>query len=294
MAQAQQFWRTDGTTGTWVAGANWSAAPSAVGGSAWAPGSNAQFNATSTATFATTTVGNVTVADGATVTVTAGGTLSTGSSLARTFDIGTGATLNWTGQNVSTAANQAGFIKSGSGTWNIGSQANAYNSANSGFTLNNGTVIVGGNNSFGGANSVLTINGGTIQTSGGRSFANSTVNIGGDFTLTGTGNDVYAGAVNLGSATRVITNSITSGSRTFGGVVSGAAGSGITFSGTGTNGLSGANTYSGITTLNSGSLQIGAKVLELWAVSQAALSAPVRLFLTAARFLQMVRPIERS
>jgi len=66
---------------------------------------------------------------------------------------------------VSASANQAGFIKNGDGIWNIGAQPNAYNAANSGFTLNAGTVIVSGNSSFGGANSLLTINGGTIQSS---------------------------------------------------------------------------------------------------------------------------------
>jgi autotransporter-associated beta strand protein len=159
-------------------------------------------------------------------------------------------------QGVSAAASQAGFIKSGAGTWNIGA-ASAYNAANFGFTLNQGTVIVTGNNSFGGANSVLTINGGTIQASGGQTFANSSIVVGGDFTLTGTGNSLFSGTVDLGSATRTITNSITSGSRQFTGVIGNSSGTaGLTHAGSATTTLTNANTYNGITTISAGTLQL--------------------------------------
>ncbi len=221
-------------------------------------GSNVVFNANSAATFATTTVGNVTVGDGITVTVSQGGTLSTGSASARTFNIGTGSTLNWTTQNVSTSANQAGFVKNGAGIWNIGAQGNAYNASNSGFTLNNGTVIVGGNNSFGGSNSVLTINGGTIQSSGTRAYANSSIIVGGNFENTGTGNATFSGTVALGSTTRTITNSLTSGSRIYSGVISGATGSGLTFDGSGageTALTNAANTFTGDININGGEVR---------------------------------------
>ncbi|MCX6184231.1 MAG: hypothetical protein NTX74_04115, partial [Flavobacterium sp.] len=226
----QQFWRTDGTSATWTA-ANWGTSGAGPFTTAWTSGSAARFTANSTVTFAATTVGNVTVDNGLTVTVTSGGTLTT--TAARTFDIGTGSTLTWTGQNWSTAASSAGFIKNGAGTWNIGAQGNALNATNFGFTLNAGTVILSGANSFGGSNCALSINGGTIQTSGSRAFANSTVTIGGNFIFTGTGNDTYSGAVGLGAATRTITNSLTSGSRIFSGVISGTSGSGLTFDGSG-------------------------------------------------------------
>ncbi len=253
----QQYWRTDGTSGTWVTGTNWSATPTATGGSTWASGS-AVFNANSTVTFATGTVGNVTVANGVTVTVTQGGTLSTNSSTARTYNIGTGSTLTWSGQNVSTSANQAGFIKSGEGTWNIGAQANAYNTSNSGFTLNAGTVIVSGNNSFGGLSSVLTINGGTIQSSGTRAYANSSIVLGGNFENTGTGTATFSGTVALGSATRTFTNNITSGSRIYSGVISGTSGSGLTFEGAGggeTAITNSANTFTGDININGGEVR---------------------------------------
>jgi autotransporter-associated beta strand protein len=257
-AQAQQFWRTDGTSGNWATDANWGASPLPTGGSAWVSGSNVQFNANSDATFATTTVGNVTLADGVTVIVSQAGTLSTGSASARTYDIGTGSTLTWTAQSVSTSANQAGFIKTGAGTWNIGAQGNAYNATNSGFTLNAGTVIVSGNNSFGGANSLLTINGGTIQSSGTRTYANSAITIGGNFINSGTGNATFSGTVSLGSATRTITNSIASGSRTYSGVISGASGSGLTFEGSGAGETAisnAANTFTGDINVNGGEVR---------------------------------------
>lgn len=189
-----------------------------------------------------------------TVTVSQAGTLSTGSASARTFNIGTGSSLVWTTQNVSTSANQAGFIKDGAGIWNIGAQANAYNAANSGFTLNAGTVIVSGNNSLGGTNSVLTLNGGAIQSSGTRAYANSSVIVGGNFENTGTGTATFSGTVALGSAVRTITNNITSGSRIYSGVISsGVSGSGLTFEGSGageTSITNAANTFTGDININ--------------------------------------------
>ena len=245
----QQFWKTTGS-GTWT-GANWGTSGAGPFTTAWTSGSATRFTANSTVTFAATTVGNVTVDDGLTVTVTSGGTLTT--TAARIFDIGTGSTLTWTGQNWSTAASSAGFIKNGAGTWNIGAQGNAFNATNFGFTLNAGTVNLSGNNSFGGSNCVLSINGGTIQTSGGRTFANSTVNIGGNFIFTGTGNDTYSGAVGLGAATRTITNSLTSGTRIFSGVISGTSGSGLTFDGSGAAQIyigNASNTFTGTITVS--------------------------------------------
>jgi autotransporter-associated beta strand protein len=226
-AHADLFWNPNGTSATWTA-ANWSSTGSSPFTTAWATNTNVQFTADSTVTFATTSIGNVTVADGRTVTIAQAGTLSTNGAV-RTFDVGTGSTLTWTTQNVS-ANSSSGFIKSGSGIWNIGAQGNLYTG---GFTLNAGTVIVSGNNSFGGAGSALAINGGTIQSSGTRAYTNSAVTIGGNFTNSGTGTATFSGSVNLGAATRTITNDTTSGSRIYSGVISGASGSGLTFSGAG-------------------------------------------------------------
>ncbi len=249
---ADEYWRTDGTTGgTWTS-TYWNiGSANATGGTGWTSGNNAVFTANSTLTFATTTVGNITVADGVTVTVSQNGTLSTGGA-ARTINVGTGSLLSWATQSVSTSASQAGFIKTGAGTWNIGAQGNAYHATNFGFTLNEGTVIVSGNNSFGGANSLLTINGGTIQSSGGRTYANNIV-IGGNFEQTGTGNATFSGTVALGSATRTITNNTTSGSRVFSGVISSTGTAGMTFAGTGAGQTyigNSSNSFTGTITIN--------------------------------------------
>jgi len=250
-AQAQQFWKTDGTGGTWT-GSNWGTSAAGPFSTAYTANSSAQFTADSTVTFATVSIGNVTVADNRTVTVTQAGTLSTNGAV-RTFDVGTGSLLTWSTQNWSTTAG-VGFIKSGLGTWDIGAQSNALNATNGGFSLNAGTVIVSGNNSFGGAASLLTINGGTIQSSGTRAYA-SNIALGGNFTNSGTGNATFAGTVGLGGATRTITNSTTSGSRIYSGLISGTSGSGLTFNGAGAGqtyiGNVG-NTFTGTISINGG------------------------------------------
>ncbi|MCK9210554.1 MAG: T9SS type A sorting domain-containing protein [Ignavibacteriaceae bacterium] len=248
----QLYWRTDGTSGTWT-GANWSNPASATGGIAWTDNTDAIFSANSTLTFVTgTSIGNVTVNDGITVTVTAAGTLSMNGSV-RTFNIGTGSTLTWNSQTV-TANSAAGITKSGSGTLSLGALTFTTN-MNGGFTLNNGTVIVSGVKAFG--NGGLTISGGTIQSSGSSAFTPTSITIGGDFMFTGTGNDVYGANVSLGAATRIITNSA-SGNRQFSGIISGNSGIGLTINGVGAGSiiLSGANTYTGLTTVSGSILQL--------------------------------------
>lgn len=59
----------------------------------------------------------------------------------------------------------------------------------------------------------------------------------------------------LGSSTRTITNTAT-GLRIFSGSISGDAGAGLTFAGTGTTVLAGSNTYNGATTVAAGVLQL--------------------------------------
>lgn len=230
IAEAQQFWRTDGIGDTWT-GSNWGASGAGPFTTAWSSGSNVQFTANSEATFATTTVGNVTVDPGFTVTNTAAGTLSFTGSTVAIWDIGAGSTLTWTSQNV-TANSAAGITKNGSGILNLGALTWSTN-MNGGFTLNNGTVIATGNKALG--NGVLNLNGGTLQTTGTRAFTPTSMVIGGDFALAGTGNPNWDAAttIGLGASTRTITNSTTSGSRQFRGLISGSAGAGLTFTGAG-------------------------------------------------------------
>jgi autotransporter-associated beta strand protein len=247
---ATQYWNTTGTTGLTWTGANWGTTDAGPFNTAWVASNDVVFggSAAAVATFASTTVGNITV--NTDTTVTQGGTLSfkTGGS---TVDVGTGKTLTWTGQGWTTAAAQI-ITKSGSGTWNIAAQGNAL-AAGSSFTLGAGTVIVTGNNSLGGANAALNINGGNIQSTGTRAFANSAITIGGDFENSGTGTATYSGTVSLGAATRTINNNQT-GKRVYTGVISGVGG-GLTITGAGTGetfiGNTG-NTFSGPVTIVNG------------------------------------------
>ncbi len=254
-ANAQLYWNTNGTSATWTSAVWWT---NAVGTntSAWSSGSDVVFgvssNGLNSATFATTTVGDITV--NGNTTITAGGTL-TSKAGGSTVTVANGVTLTWTGQNRSSSSGNFNWTKDGSGTWNLGNGGANDAAAGSSFTLKAGTVVVSGIRSFGGINAALVINGGAIQSSGGIAFSNASITIGGSFGFTGSGNDTYSANVALGSATRVITNTST-GLRTFGGVISGSSGAGVTLEGTGTTTLAGANTYSGNTTVNGGVLQI--------------------------------------
>jgi autotransporter-associated beta strand protein len=252
-AKAQtKYWNTNGLSSTWTA-LNWGTTDAGPFDTAWVASSDVVFGGSvpALATFATTTVGNITVSTD--TTVTQAGTLSFKSG-GSTVDVAAGKTLTWTGQGWSTGVNQI-VTKSGSGTWNYGSQGTALG-AGSSFTLNGGTLIVtNGVNSFGGANTVLNINGGTINASGStRTYANSAINIGGDFENSGAGNGTWSGTVSLGDATRTI-NSTGSGKRAFTGVISGGAGAGLTITGAGTGETfigNTNNTFSGPVTIRSG------------------------------------------
>jgi autotransporter-associated beta strand protein len=233
-ARGQQFWRTDGTSGTWT-GANWGSSALGPFSTSYVANSDAQFTANSTVTFATASIGNVTVAANQTVTITAAGTATFGASgsggLVRTFDIGSGATLTWQSQTM-TANSTAGLTKSSPGTLDLG--ALTYSTTMSGgFTLNDGTLIVSGNKALGSGS--LTLNGGTVQSSGTRAFAATSIVLGGNFAFSGTGNANWdtATTIALGAATRTITNSTTSGSRQLRGLIAGNSGSGLNFTGTG-------------------------------------------------------------
>ena len=252
IAQTDQYWRTDGTSGQDWTGLNWNTgSANSTGGTAWTSGDNAFFTANSTPQFQSTAVGNVTVSANQTVTVTSNNTLTLGG--VRTFDIGAGAILTWTSQGQSVAASNegAGVIKNGAGTlnWGAGTASVRYNG---GFTINNGAVIASGANSF--TSGTLTLNGGTIESSGGISFAPANVVIGGDFSFTGTGSSTSLNApVSLGTATRAVT--VASGiSRNFSQTVSGTGG--LTKSGSGSLGLNAANTFTGDTTVSGGNLTL--------------------------------------
>jgi autotransporter-associated beta strand protein len=247
---ADKYWRIDGvTTGKWT-DSTWGTSSGGPFNVGWTAGDNAIFNAPSTNLYVTATlIGNVTV--NANTTVTAAGTFTNGGTVS-TFTIADGVTLTWTNQTFSTTAG-TGFIKAGNGTWDMSSEGGAYPGA---FTLNAGTMIVSKKNSFGAG--TLNINGGTIQSSGSSAFAPTLLNIGGNFTFAGTGNDTWAMATSLGAATPNITNNTTSGSRMLIGVISGSAGAGLNFGGSGAGTINignAGNTFTGPININ------GAEVL---------------------------------
>ena len=244
-AFGQLYWRIDGTTAT-LTSASWSTTGVAPFTSPWVNGSNIIFNATSVITNVTNTpVGNISINNNSIVTLTTAGTFSLGGGI-RIIDIAGTGSLIWNGQNISTAAG-SGIIKNGTGTWDIGSQGNLYPQ---GITVNAGVIIPGSSNAFG---NLLIINGGTIQSSG-LTFP-QTITVGGNFNLTGTGNATFSGTVSLGAASRTITNSLTSGSRIFSGVISGAAGIAFDGAGSGIFDITNtANTFTGPINLNGGQI----------------------------------------
>jgi autotransporter-associated beta strand protein len=127
------------------------------------------------------------------------------------------------------------------------------NSYTGGTTLSQSSLTVGHANALG--TGTINLNGGTIQSTDttARSFTNP-VTIGGNFTVGGTGNLTFSdtGASALG-ATRQIT--VNAGiDATFGQAFSGST-FGITKAGAGTLTLSGANTYTGATSVSAGTLQ---------------------------------------
>ncbi len=248
---ATLYWKTS-TAGAWT-GSTWGAAAGGPYTTAYTTGSDVVFEAnggtTLTITGGTTNFASITANEN--VTVTAGGTLGTNGTVA-TITVATGKTLDFGSQAISTAVG-TGFIKAGAGTLTLAGGTYA-----GGFTLNAGTVAVGGVNAMG-AGGALTINGGTIR-------SNSTtardltgkytggITIGGNFSLgdaTNTGALTFTDNMNLGASTRSITvDSVAS----FGGVISGAASVGLTKLGASTLTLSGANTYTGKTTVSAGTL----------------------------------------
>lgn len=171
------------------------------------------------------------------------------------IDVASGKLIDFGGQNFN-----GGFEKKGAGT-----MALSGNNYSGGFTLTAGTVVTKATNALGGTG-LLTINGGTIGTSSSRTISSKTATIGGDFTLgstispsVGSANITFdnTNTFTLGAATRTITIGGT-GNYTFDAVISGSASAGLTVNSAaaGVLILSGANTYPGVTTINSGTLKL--------------------------------------
>ncbi|MBM3861047.1 MAG: hypothetical protein FJ395_15560, partial [Verrucomicrobia bacterium] len=147
-----------------------------------------------------------------------------------------------------------GLVKEGTGVLTLGA-ANTFTTG--GFRLNAGTVVIGNNAAFGApATSRLTINGGVLNANAARTVANA-VTMNNNFAFEGAGTLLLSGAVTLGNN---VTINATNSTLTIGGVIGdGGSGFGITKTGLGTLIFSNSapSTYTGMTTVNAGTLTLG-------------------------------------
>lgn len=216
-------------------------------------------NATTTAIGPSSniTVAGINVNANVTIGTVGAGTITNLSNGAVTITVGTGNTFDASTQTFSGNATVS-YTKAGAGVF-----ATNGNSYSGGFTLSAGTIMARGNNTMGNGGP-LTINGGTIAATAARDFSGkyTGITIGGDFTLGSTtglalssAGLTFNTATSLGTATRTITLGGT-GAYTLSGVISETSTAGLTVSSTaaGTLILGGANTYTGVTTVNSGVL----------------------------------------
>lgn len=242
-----------GTSGQSWTSATWSSTGDSPYSSPWVSGSHVVFSTPgSLITGATTQIAGITANES--VTVTPSGTLGTGGTIA-TIEVAAGKTLGFGNQAFSSAIG-TGFVKNGAGTLVL-----AGGTFSGGFTLNAGTVGIGGVNALG-AGGALHINGGTLQSSSvttardlSGKFAGG-IHLGGNFAFAGGGSLRFDDVIDLGAGTRTITNS-SAGSVTLAGNITGAGGTGLVFGGNGSTVLSGANTYDGPTLVNSGIVTFG-------------------------------------
>jgi autotransporter-associated beta strand protein len=181
------------------------------------------------------------------------------STLSSTIDLGANKlTLS---PNATAAAITLSGIISGSGgnlTTNTGATTlSAANTFTGGVTLSSGTLNINNASALGTTAGTFVINGGTIDNTSGSAITTSNYpqTWGGDFTFTGTNNlNLGTGAVSMG-ASRTVTTS--GGILTVGGIISGSSYN-LTKAGTGVLIFSGANTYTGTTTISNGTLALGA------------------------------------
>ena len=254
-----------GTSGT-LSGNVWSTNPAGPYTSALVTtgGPILNFNNAGSATSASiaTTVG---INFGASITWTAGGTIGA-AGINLPINVSNGVHQDYGSSQAFSTSTTAAITKNGAG-----SLAMAGGTFEGGFTLNAGTLVARGVNAMG--NGLLTLNGGTIASNGTRDLTGkypSGIVIGGDIQFgevpgnvplaNAASNLTFTNNMSLGSSLRTLTLG-SSGTFTFGGIISNTGANGITFAanGNGSAGtflLTGANTYSGLTTVNGGTLRL--------------------------------------
>jgi autotransporter-associated beta strand protein len=144
------------------------------------------------------------------------------------------------------------LVKNGTGAWGLANN----NTFTGGVTLNEGTLNIRHAGALG--TGTFTLAGGTFDNNTGSAIINSKNNAqawNGDFTFIGSGDyNLGTGAVTLGASRTVTTGASI---LTVGGAISGT-GFGLIKAGAGTLVLGGNNTYTGATTVNAGTLALGA------------------------------------
>ena len=271
VAHGQQYWNTNGVAAP-INAANYSATQGGPFSTAYAPNTEIIFGANSAVTYVTLTdVGNVTVLDGFNVFLNQAGTYTTGGQV-RTLNIGTGSVFDLSNQAISIAAG-TGFIKNGSGIL-FTSNGNLYLG---GFTLNAGTIIIGGINAMGGG--ALNLIGGSLTANADRVIPvakYTAINLNGNVTLGGVTTGVRSGnalsAANISFADAVTLGALNSkltiggvGTYTFSGAFNGTTGLIVDATSGGNLILSGTNAFSGGITVNSGSLILAPTALNTYA-----------------------------
>jgi outer membrane autotransporter protein len=252
MAWAQTTWTGGNGTTDWSDNANWSNnAPTAVD-TATLNGSGAtQPTLTASSAAGTLSMSGNTLTLGGN-TLTAGTVNLTGGTITGTGTLSVG-TLNMSGGSIGVSA----VVDVGAGTINLSGGALGSIAGTGILNVNGSATKEGSGGNFSGATNIN--NGGTLQMLGPSALSPgaTTVAAGGTLDLNNFSNSVGslagAGDVTLRSAT--LTSGGNDTTTTFSGVLSGTGG--LTKIGTGTMTLSAANTYSGNTTVNAGTLGLG-------------------------------------
>ncbi len=203
-------------------------------------------------TFSITNNNAFGVTTGTTITVSAG-TLQLGNGgpagrLNPPSNVINNATYGWNGSDVraqgatSVISGTGLFLKRGNGTYTLSGN----NSYSGGTTIEAGTLQINNVSAIGSTSGTLTVNGGTLD------LNNFDTTVG---NLTGTGGTITSNVT--GNRTLTIGQGNGTGGNYQGVIANGTGTTALTKVGTGTITFSGANTYTGLTTVSAGTLQIG-------------------------------------